>query len=196
MLVLAFAALVAGCGADDIVTTPLPSTVPERPPSPAQLAAIRSTPDAPIYWLGSRYREHSLGRAKLSAEDPPDAIFQYGDPRCETGVGCTYPVGVATVRERAPASEEACWRELGAALVLACRGAEAVQIYTGRLEVFVRAADGDPWRAVRALRLKTATGDGSPAALAAPRPFSCDQLERFPDAFAAALPAVLRPTCG
>lgn len=193
--VLVLAALFAGCGSDDTATTPPPSTVPERPPSPAQLARIRSAPDAPIYWLGRRYRDNQLTRASLTADDPPDAIFQYGEPVCEAGTGCSYPVGVATVQERDPASEEACWRELGEAVVLACPESESLQIYTGDVEIFVRSADADPLHASRALRLKTAAGAASTAALPAPRPFSCDQVERFPDAFTAALPAALRPAC-
>ncbi|MGH2840040.1 MAG: hypothetical protein ACRDKY_04355 [Solirubrobacteraceae bacterium] len=189
--------MLAGCGSDEIVTTPLPSTVPERPPSAAALATIRSSPGAPIYWLGTRYGDDRLTRARLTAQDPPDAIFQYGEPACESGAGCTYPVGVATARKRNPASEEACWRELGAALVLACPASESLQIYTGDVEVFIRSADGRPLRAARALRLKSAdAGATAVASLPAPRPFSCEQVERFPDAFAAVLPAALRPRCG
>lgn len=192
---LVLAVLVAGCGADGTATMPPPRTVPDRPPTPAELAKLRSTPEGPIYWLGPRYRDKRLTRAKLTATDPPGAIVQYGKPVCEAGSGCSYPVGVATVQERDPASEEACWRKLGSALVLACPGSETLQIYTGHVEVFVRSADGKPWPVARALRLKDGEGATAVAALPAPRPFSCDQVKRFPDSFEAALPAALRPDC-
>jgi hypothetical protein len=172
--------------------------VPEPPPTPAALARIRSSADAPLYWLGSRYGDKRLTRATLTTDDPPDSIFQYGPAHCVAGAGCSYALGVATVRDRAPASEEACWRAFGGALVLACPGSEALQIYTGAVEVFVRSADGNPLRVARALRLKTARGEGTAVAraLAAPRPFSCEQVKRFPVAFRAALPAALQPECG
>lgn len=188
--------VLAGCGSDDTAPTTTPRAVPDRPPGPAELARIKSSPAVPVYWLGPRYRDRRLTRATLTADDPPDAIFQYGPPMCQAGTGCSYPLGVATVRERDPASEEACWSALGQALVLACSGSESLQLYTAGVEVFVRSADGDPLRAARALRLKTAAAETPPAALPAPRPFSCDLVKRFPDAFAAALPAVLRPDCG
>ncbi len=187
---------VAGCGSDDTVATTRPSTVPARPPSAAELAKIRSTPDAPLYWLGPRFGDRRLTRAALTAQDPPDAIFQYGPPACQAGTGCTYPLGVATVRERDPASEEPCWRALGRAQALACPGSESLQIYTGKAEIFIRSADASPLRAARALRLKV-TGASALATLPAPEPFSCDEVETFPAAFAAALPAPLRPrACG
>jgi hypothetical protein len=196
LVLVAVAAVLAGCGSsDDTATTTAPRVVPDRPPGPAELRTITSTPEAPIYWLGPSYRDRNLTHAKLTADDPPDAIFQYGTPACQAGTGCSYPLGVATVRERDPASEEACWRDLGDALVLACSGSESLQIYTAGVEVFLQSADGDPLRAARALRLKTAAGGTAVAALPAPRPFSCDLVKRFPDAFAAALPAVLRPQC-
>lgn len=195
-LTVVVAALLAGCGSDDTTaTTPPPRTVPDGPPSAAQLAAIRSTRSALIYWLGRSYRGTSLTRATLTATDPADAIFQYGKPLCEAGTGCTYPLGVATVRKRDPSSEEACWHELGAAFVLACAHAPSAQVYTGDVEVFIQSSGANPLDAARALRLKTASPTSAVAALPAPRPFSCRQLERFPDAFASALPASLRPSC-
>jgi hypothetical protein len=195
-LTVVVAALLAGCGSDDTTaTTPPPRTVPDKPPTPTQLAAIKSVPGAPIYWLGRRYRSSQLTRATLTATDPPDAIFQYGTPACEAGTGCTYPLGVATVRKRDPSSEEACWHELGAALVLACAHAPSAQVYTGDVEVFIQSSGADPLGAARALRLKTTSPTSAVTTLPAPRPFSCRQLERFPDAFASSLPAPLRPSC-
>jgi hypothetical protein len=196
VLVLVVGALLAGCGSDDTVTTPPPRTVPDKPPTPAQLATIKATDDAPIYWLGPSYRATPLTRTNLTAADPPDAIFQYGTPVCEVRVGCTYPLGVATVRKRDPSSEEPCWHELGAALALACAHSESAQVYTGDVEVFIQSTGSDPLRAARALRLKTAGGGSGVAALPAPRPFSCDQVKKFPEVFVAGLPAALRPSCG
>lgn len=189
------AALIAGCGSDQSATTPPPSTVPDRPPTAAQLARIASTPTAPFFWLGPRYRDQALTRAKLTAADPPDSIFQYGTPTCKTGVGCSYDLGVATLRDREPVTTQRCWRRLGRALVLGCDQATALQVYTGAVEVFLSSREVRPARAALALRLKlrgTTTGPRL-AGLAAPKPFTCREAKRFPPDFRTRLPLILAP---
>jgi len=193
------AALIAGCGSDETTTTPPPSTVPERPPTAAQLARIRSTATAPYFWLGPRYREQQLTRATLTAADPADSIFQYGRPTCRAGVGCSYDLGVATLRDREPVTTQRCWRRLGPALVLGCDQAAVLQIYTGAVEVFLSSRAVRPARAALALRLKLRGASAGPrlGGLAAPKPFTCREAKRFPADFRARLPATLAPgACG
>ena len=189
------AALIAGCGSDQTATTPPPSTVPDTPPTAAQVARISSTETAPFFWLGPRYRDQELTRATLTATDPPDSIFQYGTPTCKAGVGCNYDLGVATLRDREPVTTQLCWRRLGPALVLGCDQATALQVYTGAVEVFLSSRAARPARAALALRLKTRGTAAGPRldGLAAPKPFTCEEAKRFPADFRARLPASLAP---
>lgn len=199
ILLLACALLVIGCGDDQYAGTPPPSTVPAKSPTAVDLGRIRSTPRTPFFWLGRSYGGRPLARAVLTAADPPDSIFQYGNPDCQAGVGCSYDIGVATLRKRDPDTTQRCWKALGPAFVLACNGAETVQVYSGAVEVFTTFGPVGPGRLVQALRLKgpgTAAGpqlDG----LATPKPFTCEEAKMFPQEFRAALPAALAPAaCG
>jgi len=189
------AALMAGCGSDQSATTPPPSTVPDRPPTAAQLARIRSTATTPFFWLGPRYRDQELTRATLTAADPPASIFQYGTPTCKAGVGCSYDLGVATLRNREPVTTQRCWRRLGRALVLGCNQASALQVYTGAVEVFLSSRTTRPTRAALALALKRRGTRASRrlSGLAAPKPFTCREAKRFPADFRAGLPLILAP---
>jgi len=189
------AALIAGCGGDQTTTTPPPSTVPDKPPTAAQLARIHSTAAAPFFWLGPRYGGQKVTRATLTATDPPDSIFQYGTPTCKAGVGCSYDLGVATLRDREPVTTQRCWRRLGPALVLGCDQATALQVYTAGVEVFLSSRAVKPARVALALRLKargTAVG-ARLEGLTAPKPFTCEEAKRFPSDFRAQVPAGLTP---
>lgn len=194
-LLVACAVLGAGCGADQTATAPPPSTLPDAPPSARQLAQIHSTPTTPFFWLGRAYGGRELTRATLTAADPPDSIFQYGKPTCRAGIGCSYDLGVATLRKRDPDPSQRCWRRLGPALVLGCDQATALQVYTGRVEVFLSSRAIDPVRVLRALRLK---GTGAAATtrlggLVAPEPFTCAEAKLLAADFRARLPAQLAP---
>lgn len=189
------ASSIAGCGGDQTATTPPPSTTPDKPPTATQLAQIASTATSPVFWLGSRYGGEPLTRAKLTATDPPDSIFQYGTPTCRAGVGCSYELGVATLRKRVPETGQRCWRQLGPALALGCDQATALQVYTGSVEVFLSSRAVKPARVALALRRKER---GTTVArrlhgLAAPERFTCQESEDFRGDFRAALPAALAP---
>jgi len=196
---LACATLIAGCADDRTATTPPPSTVPEQLPTAAQLGRIRSTTSAPFFWLGRAYRAQRLTHAALTAQEPPDSIFQYGTPTCEAGAGCSYDLGVATLRERDPDTTQRCWRRLGAAIALGCDRAAVLQVYTGSVEVFLSSQALNPARVARALRLK---GPGTAAGtrlrgLTTPRPFTCQEARRFPADFRARVPPELAArACG
>jgi len=198
-LLLACAALTAGCGADRTVTATLPSTAPAKPPTAGERARIRSTAAAPLYWLGPSHGGQRLMRATLTATEPPDSIFQYGRPTCAAGAGCSYDLGVATLRERDPDTTQRCWKRLGPAIVLGCDRAPVLQVYTGAVEVFLSSRALEPARVARALRLKRA-GTAAGAArdgLAAPERFSCEEAKRFPAGFRARVPVRLSPgACG
>jgi len=188
-------ALIAACGSDQTATTPPPKTVPDKPPTAGQLARIGSTATAPFFWLGSRYGGQKLTRATLTATDPPDSIFQYGTPTCRAGIGCSYDLGVATLRDREPVTTQRCWRRLGPALVLGCDQAAALQVYTGAVEVFLSSRAVKPARGALALRLKLRGTAAAPRleGLAAPKPFTCEEARSFPAEFRARVPVGLAP---
>jgi hypothetical protein len=198
-LLLACAALAAGCGGDQNAKVAPPSTVPAAPPTTRQLAQIRSTSTTPFFWLGRAHGAQRLTRATLTAADPPDSIFQYGRPTCRAGVGCSYELGVATLRKRNPDTTQRCWQRLGPALTLGCDQATALQVYTGPVEVFLTSRARKPSRVVRALRLKgpTSTAGRPLSGLAAPQPFTCAEAKILPADFRAHLPMQLAPgACG
>jgi hypothetical protein len=197
LLAACVALAAAGCGED--AGTPPPSTVPDKPPTTKELAQIRSTPGVPLFWLGPRYGGRELTRAKLTATEPPDSIFQYGRAACAVATGCTYDVGVATLRSRAPDTSQRCWRRLGPALVLGCDPAATLQVYSAGVEVFVTSRPHGAVVAARTLRLKrTGTSVGRRFdGLAAPKRFTCAEAKVLPAQFVATLPTQLAPgPCG
>ncbi|MCA1656849.1 MAG: hypothetical protein LC713_03920 [Actinobacteria bacterium] len=194
-LLLACTALGAGCGDDRQPTATAPSTVPDKPPTARQLGQIRSTPSSPFFWLGPSYGGRRLTRATLTAADPPDSIFQYGSPTCAVRIGCSYDLGVATLRGRDPDTTQRCWGRLGPAFALGCGRSTVLQVYSGPVEVFVSLRPGGPARTIGALRLKRlGTAVGPPLdGLVAPKPFTCKEAKQFPPEFRATVPAQLQP---
>lgn len=194
-ILLACALALAGCGGDETATAPPVSTVPDRPPTAAQLARIASTPAHPFFWLGPSHEGQALTRGILTATEPPDSIFQYGPPTCRARVGCSYRLGVATLRDRAPDTTQRCWRRLGPALVLGCDRGSELRIYSGSVEVFLSSTAVKPARVALALRIKAAGAAVRPrlAGLAAPQRFTCEEARDFPPRFRAQIPAQLAP---
>ncbi len=187
VLALCAAGLLAGCGAD--------LAKPDPPPSPAMLAAMRTSP-FPVYWLGPDYRRAVLNSAQLAADS---AVVKYGQPACSKQT-CDYPIVVTSLAgwddlvfaPRGAVSGPVCFSHLGRAVLMGCPHDPRVLIFTGRSLIEL-----DTWQpdfVVRAVAAMLRPLSRSAPPLSAPtQRVNCASVKTIDPQIAAALPRALRP---